>query len=121
MGDAMLLGVVDAETSARESRHARAVLYHPRAAEVWVCEQGRVVERIPIEDPVYARLGRAAGTNVHVAIDAGGRTVLQVSGGAPVVVPFEMPAAVRPCARLGTVGDVVALRRADAADSAAAD
>ena len=112
MGDAMLLGVVDGsdpDLGARESRRARAVVYHPRAGEVWAFDKGRVVLRVPMA-PSACLFGHAVGAEVHVRlVDA--NVALRVNDTDEVVVPFAMPPTLRPCARLGKAGDAITLRK----------
>ena len=115
MGDCMLLGVIDADATAqgvRASRIARALLYCPRAGELWYFNKGRVVERI--EMPSWACLfGQAVGAEVRVRVNEDGRVAFRINGEPEFVSSVEMPSELRPCARLGKVGDTVALRRAD--------
>lgn len=110
--DAMLLGVADAAAgSAAESGRARSAFYNPRAGEVWLMEKNKVLQRVPLDPATFRLFGKAAGSEVIVRVVAGGGLALKVDGADEVVVPAGLPEHVRPCARLGKVGDTVALRK----------
>ena len=111
--DAMLLGVVDGTAaSGKESRHARGAYYNPRSGEVWVLDKNRVTQRITLDPANFRLFGKAEGAEVHLQVVDDGALMLRVDSGAEVVVPVALPETVRPCARLGKVGDSVALRKA---------
>ena len=105
----MLIGVVDGiVNNGRLARFAKAVCFFPRAGEVWAFDANRVIERIvlPKENCLF---NRAQGSMVHVRI-LEGRVSFRVNEGSEVVIDsVSLPAAVRPYARLGRKGDVVAL------------
>ena len=124
LGDAMLCGVVDAAcTGARESRHAKAIYYYPRAGQCWVMHHSRVVKyfQMPSDFVLYER---AVGTEVQVRLLESGQVAFRVDGAGEFVVPsVEMPPTVRPSVRLGKPDDVVSLHksRAGRAERASSD
>ena len=111
-GDCMLLGAVDATVpNAKLSRSARSVCYVPRAGEIWAFESNRVVMRrhLPHPDCLFMR---AEGSTVGVRV-VDGRAGFRINNGPEHFLDdFELPAEVRPYARLGRAGDTVVLSSA---------
>ena len=54
------------EAAARSSRQAKAVLYNPRAGEVWAFDQGKVVQRTTLADPKARLFERAEGSVIRM-------------------------------------------------------
>jgi hypothetical protein len=73
------------------------------------CAQGAVVERIELGSSA-SLYERAHGAVVHVRRVDEAHLGLRLNLEAEMLVPVRMPDTVRPCARLGKVGDVVGLR-----------
>ena len=105
----MFIGIVDGiVNSGRVARFAKSVVFFPRAGEVWAFDANRVVERIvlPKESCLF---NRAQGSVVHVRV-LDGRVGFRVNDSREVVIDsVSLPGAVRPYARLGRKGDIVAV------------
>ena len=56
------------EAAARSSRQAKAVLYNPRAGEVWAFDNGKVVQRTTLADPKARLFERAEGSVIRTRL-----------------------------------------------------